>query len=310
MLKSSKGLKRATVISIPSPIDTRKLAEAVEKLAFRECGKHDEVSWGFVRPDHTDTWPVLAQCGTLSVMTLRFDRRVLNKSRLSREWNSAVREKEKAEERKLTKDERDAIREDVKKKLYPLTAPSEHIHQAIYDSERRLLTITESSTNAVELFVEKLNRALEPQGIAIEWSGKNLDSVLESTLTAWVWRPTDTPREHGFEVGTDMRLANQTCKAVLSNQEAESEEVRAHLNHAKVVQSVDLIWNETVNFCLSAKRILSKMDFKSYCEEKIKEVQNDGKQEELRTYQQATLMVYYSAFLDLWDAVQKIPTEL
>lgn len=310
MLKSSQGLKRATVIPISTPFDMGKLEDTTKKLEFREVGKTSEESWGFVRPDHTDTWPLMARANDIYVFTIRHDRRVINKTRLSREWIKSILEKEKSEGRKLNKEERDALRDDVKIKLYPLTAPNESTYQFIYDSSRRLLVVTESNGSSVEFVIEKLNHALKNQGISVDWKLQNLDATLEQTLTAWLYKPDTLPKEHGFEIGKNMRLENESCKASLANQEAASEEVRVHLHNQKQVGQIELIWKEQIEFVLSSKKILSQMKFKSYCSEKIKDIQEDGSLESTRTYQQATFMVFYNAFLELWDAVCNIPEEL
>jgi recombination associated protein RdgC len=310
MLKSSQGLKRATVISVPTPFDMANLEESVKKLEFREVGKTAEESWGFVKPDHTDTWPLIARANDVYVFTLRHDRRVINKTRLSREWNHSIQEKEKSEGRKLNKEERDLLRDEVKTKLYPSTAPNENTYQFIYDSARRLLIVTESNGSAVEFVVEKLNHALKNQGTSIDWKAQNLDPALEQTLTAWLYKPEVLPKQYCFEVGTNMRLENESCKASLANQVAASEEVRVHLHNQKHVGQIELIWNEKIEFVLSSKKILSQMKFKSYCSEKIKEVQEDGSVESTRTYQQATFMIFYDAFIELWEAVNSIPEEL
>lgn len=286
------------------------LAKAVEKLEFKELSNVQEESWGFTRPDHTDTWPVLPRCNNVYILTLRHDRRVLNKSRLSREWNQAIAEKEKQENRRLNKDERETLRDEQKKKLYPKTAPNENTYQAIYDADRRILVVTESNSPAVEFVVDKLNVALKDQGTSLDWKGNLVEAVLEDTLTAWVYKPENQPKEYNFEVGSNMRLENESCKAALSNQNADSEEVRVHLHNQKHVGQVQLIWKEQVELVLSSKRIISQMNFKAFCSEKIKEIQEGDSHESLRTYQQATFMVFYSAFLELWDAVSNIPTEI
>lgn len=310
MLKTSKGLKRATVIQIPTPWNMDRLTEAINKLEFKEIGKASEESWGFTRPDYTDTWPIVARHQSIYVFTLRHDRRVLDKTRVSRQWHNAIQAKEKTENRKLNKEERDALRDGVRTKLFEKTPPNESTYQAIYDNDRRLLIVTESSSPSVEFFIDKLNVALKDQGTSVLWKANLIEPVLANTLSAWLYKPDTLPKEYKFEVGDNMRLENESCKATLTKQEAATEEVRVHLHNNKLASQVLLTWNEQVDFMLSSKRILSQMNFKSYCSEKIKEIQEGESNDSLRTYQAASFMVYYSAFLELWDAVMSIPEVL
>lgn len=315
MLKSSKGIKRATVVPHPTPIDLDRLEEDLGKLAFRELSDSAEESWGFTPPDDFGTWSILPRVGNVVVITLRHDRRVLNKSRLSREWHKACKEKAAKESRHLTKSEREDVREGVKKKLYPKTAPVENVHQAVYDLDRRLLVVLESSGTACDFMVDKLNRALEPQKQSIGFQSRNQSSVLEDTLTALVHTSgtsSELASKYDLEIGKNFRLEKDSCVATLKNHDCDCPEVREHLLRQKVIQQVELCWKDTVHFVLSAKRVLSQIDLKSYCKDDMKAAQEsaqDQGEESLRTYQSATFMVWLSSFYELWDAVLALPED-
>ncbi|MDQ2077406.1 recombination-associated protein RdgC [Marinimicrobium sp. ABcell2] len=306
MLKSSSGIRKATVIPVPNPIDTRKLMDAAEKLRFRDCKVSEGESWGFITPDYTDNWPLVPMIQHSLLFTLRRDRRVPNKRRLSREWNEAIREKEKAEDRKLTKEERAELRKTCETKLIAQTPPQESEFQAIYDGERRLLVVLESTGSRVQFVVEKFNRLIDPQGVSVEWEASRQEAILEGTLTAWAYRPELIPEDLRFTLGTDYRLTSADSTAVLANH-SPGEEINIHLMNQKLVEKVELYWGETVSFCLSAKKVISQIDFKSYCSESIKSVRENENIDDIRVYQEGLFLVFYDAFLELWDAVCKIP---
>lgn len=306
MLKSSSGIKKATVIPVPTPLDPRQLVDAAEKLRFRDCKVTEAESWGFIKPDYTDNWPLVPISGHAMLFTLRRDRRVPNKRKLSREWHEAILAKEKAEDRKLTKEERAELRSACEAKLIAKTPPRETEYQAVYDTERRILVVLESSGSNVQFVVEKFNRLIDPQGTKIDWEASQQQPTLEGTLTAWAYRPETIPESLGFTLGTDYRLTSADATAVLANH-SPGEEVNIHLVNQKLVERIQLYWGESVSFALSAKKVISQIDFKAYCGEAIKKVRDDENIDDIRVYQEGFFLVYYGAFLELWDAVCKIP---
>lgn len=280
--------------------------EAAEKLRFRECKATEAESWGFIKPDYTDNWPLVPMSGHALLFTLRRDRRIPNKRKLSRKWNEAILAKEKEEDRKLTKEERADLRSACEAKLIAKTPPRETEYQAVYDAERRILVVLESSSSNVQFIVDKFNRLIDPQGTKISWEASQQQPVLEGTLTNWAYRPESIPESLGFTLGSDYRLASADATAVLANH-SPGEEVNIHLVNQKLVERIQLYWGEKVSFSLSAKRIISQIDFKAYCAENIKNIRDDKDIDDIRVYQEGFFLVYYHAFLELWDAVCKIP---
>lgn len=59
MFKSSSGIKKATVIPVSNPVDPLAFEEAAEKLKFRDCKNTEEESWGFIKPDYSENWPLI-----------------------------------------------------------------------------------------------------------------------------------------------------------------------------------------------------------------------------------------------------------
>jgi recombination associated protein RdgC len=242
-------------------------------------------------------------------LTLRRDRRIPGKSRLARERHIAIKKREAELSKRLTKDEKDAVTEAVKKNLLQFYPPDETIMQAVYASTSRKLYVLESSLPKAKYFVDKIDRALKPQNTSISFSEDSLKPVLDETLTSWVHHSTKLPSEYGFEVGRSMRLESEGNSAVLSGQDSDTAEVREHLHANKRVSSVALTWKDNVDFTLSSKRIISAIDMKKFCGESLKSVKAEC-QEDIRAYEQGTLLVYISTLEDLCDAVYSIPSEL
>ena len=167
----------------------------------------------------------------------------------------------------------------------------------------------ESSLGHAKFFAEKLDRALRQQGNSFAFDDPSLPPILAETLTSWLHRPQELPAEHGFEVGSDMRLENQGNVATMSGQDSDSAEVREHLAAHKLVSRISLVWNENVSFTLSAKKTLSCINFKKFCSDSMKESKSECG-EDIRAYYQAIFLIGISALAELWDAVNTIPEEL
>lgn len=309
MLLKHSTPKRAIFISIPNPINLDVLKDGMSKLAFTECSKNQEESWGFIAPDDMGFWDILPTVGGYSVITLRHDRRVPSKSKVARLSAAAIKEKEKELSKRLSKDERENIRAEVRKKMLPEYPANEKVHQCLYHSEKRRIIVLESSPQKAEFILGKLDRALAPQNMSIGFTSKDLKPDLEDTLTAWAMRPDELPLEHGFEFGKCCRLEKESTTAVLKDQEVDSEEVRCHLHSQKLISQTDLIWNDNVSFALSSRRVVSKVEYKKYCADSIKAAATEC-QEDIRAYYEASFLIYMSTLSELWDAINDIPEEL
>ena len=307
----SQGPKRTTMVKVPGVMDVSKLRGAVEQLKFRECKATDEESWGFCTPDDDARWPLISSHNQIHLINLRRDRRIIPSRALHREWHALIKKEEEASEpkRKLTKPERDALKDRAKISLFKISQPREHITQAVYFEKHAHIAILESSPEKVDFFIAKLNRALEPQNMAITWDKVNPGLDLSDTLTAWVNRPEELPKQYGFEIGTNLRLNNHGNRATLVNQEVETAEVRELLQANKEVEQIALTWNETVSFAITAKRAISKINFQKFCADNIKDVK-DTEKENIQAYEQGTFMVYMDALWELWTAIDNIPESL
>ena len=107
----------------------------------------------------------------------------------------------------------------------------------------------------------------------------------------------------------DIRLENKTIVADMRNQDIDSSEVREHLHANKEVATISVVWKDNVEFTLSSKRVLSKLNFKKFCAEDLKSSRSENK-EDIRAQQEGELIVYMSALVDLWKDVANIPEEL
>jgi DNA recombination-dependent growth factor C len=301
--------KKAIVLTVKTPLDKVLLSESLTKLAFRECTPTMEESWGFTPPSEDGRWETLTAVGQYWIITLRHDRRIVGKSRLARERRKAIKDKEAAIGKRLTKEEKEDVTAGVKKALLKHFPPDESTSQAVYCEHSRNLYILESSISKAKFFTDKLDRAFKEQNNTISLDESSLPSILEDTLTAWLYKPAELPQEHGFEIGTSMRLENKGISAVLTGQDSDSAEVREHLAAHKFPSKVSLVWQDGIEFTLSAKRTLSSIEMKKFCAENIKNAKSECK-EDIHAYHESSVLIYMSVLSDLWKAVLAIPEEL
>lgn len=302
--------KRCIYLSIP-PFDVARLREGVDALAFRECLKEAEESFGFVPVDEAQAdGPKVRVVDRYVVLNLRHDRKKLNKVRLSRLWRAEIAKREKETGMRFDKVKRDEVREDVSCKLYKETIPEETYYKAVIDINEHRLYLMLSQPAHAEFFVEKLNRALKPQNVSISFTADSLPHALEGTLTQWVADP-ESAAPLGFEVGVkiDMKGDNQSV-ASLRNQHVETAEVREHLHAGKTVQKLALVLRTTepeakVPFVLTSKKVLSQIDLKKLCEDSIKEERANHSEAEAAL--EAELLIYMQALSDLCARVDAIP---
>ncbi len=302
------------VISIDTPkIDLDMLEEALDKLSFKECSPAMEESWGFFFVDELEAMgPKLRRINPYAIMNLRHDRKKINKSRLSRAWNKEIREVEKKEKIVLDKARRKELRDKVKHSLLKEIHADDSYIKAVFNSLNNRLYLLISEPATVEFFVDKLNRALEPQDIKLRYSADTISPFLQDTLTQWV-ATTESAVEQGFSVGDDMQLKGaESSSATLKHHNAESAEVREHLHADKDIHKVKLLTkiadeNEAlVSMMLHANGVISQIDLKPYCGEIVKSERENHT--DVEAMKESEFLVWMNALAILVQKVLAIKT--
>ncbi|WP_027859763.1 recombination-associated protein RdgC [Marinobacterium jannaschii] len=304
--------KRSIFVSINDlgAIDLSKLAESMTRFQFTECKPEEEESWGFTpAEDWIEGQEILYQADQFALVTLRYDRKVPKKSRLSRLWRAACEKKKKELGAALDKVQREEVREQVKKSLLPETNPSETIVQAIVVRECWLVVLTSNYADA-DLMVEKLNRALEPQEKRISWVSTSVKPELSETLTAMLMKP-EIAEAAGYYVGSSMRLEKEKSgKANLRDQEADTAEVREHLHAGKEAHALQVIQKDSdpeIKFVITNKRALTQIDMKNVLKRQADE--ELGESQDADAYKQGMFVIACKALLELWSSVETLPTD-
>lgn len=301
--------KRCVVVETEA-IAIDKLKEVLPRLAFRECSKDMEESWGFYQFDELSDCEELAYTvDRFTILNIRRDRKKLNKTKLSRAWNQELVKQEKAAGMVFDKPKREEVREQVKKEMFKDKEPDETYIKGVYDSIKNRIYILVSDPSSAEFFVEKLNRALEPQKINVNFKVDTLMPVLTETLTNWLCSP-HIAEEYGFEVGQDMMLkGEQSSSATLKHQVADSSEVKEHLHNSKMAHKLELITSDDqgvdVSFVITNTHILSQINLKALCSPQIKiERENHS---DVAAMKDAEFLIWFNALSSLYDKTMQIP---
>lgn len=301
--------KRCIVVESPE-INLTELKGALEDLRFRECSKEMEESWGFFGYDELiGTDQLLYTIDRYSIINLRYDRKKLNKTKLSRAWKAELKRQEDEAGMVFDKPKREEVREAVKKKLFKKTEPDESYLKAVIDSIEKRIYVLVSDASSAELLVEKINRALEKQNEKVTFKADTLMPELTGTLTLWLYQ-TESSKEHGFEVGEDMMLKGEkSASATLKHQEPDSNEVREHLANHKEVQKLKLITSDDqgvdISFVISNTRILSQIDLKAICQPQIKQERENHT--DVDAMKDAEFLIWFHALSSLCTKVSTIP---
>ncbi|WP_370238647.1 recombination-associated protein RdgC [Neptunomonas phycophila] len=297
-------------VTVPTEeIDIPLLIEAIEKLKFKECLKDMEESWGFFPADEIDeSSPLAISVDCFTLITVRHDRKTVNKTRLSRAWRKEVEAQEKASQMRFDKPRKDEVREAVKKRMLKEALPDESYYKAVINTRKKCIYVLVSVPSQAEFVIDKISKALISQSQKINFAADTLQEELEDTLTQWVATP-NLAEDQGFTVGGSMMMkGEESSTAALKHHNPESAEVKEHLFAGKSVSKTALYSKDDngneISLVLAANKIMSQIDLKGICNAQVKAERENST--DVSAMREAEFLIWMNALSDLCEKVGAI----
>lgn len=233
-------------IGLNEPYAAERLAAQLSDFAFTPCNSQDLSKCGWAPPLHSmdKLDMVLAGDGRI-LFTLKIEEKILPGAAVTKQLATKVKEIEAAEQRKLGRKEKDALKDNIIQELLPRAFTKERYLNAYISIQHNLIIVDTSTASQAEYLLALLRKTLGSLPVVPIQSKE----PAEDTLTSWL---RGTPPD-GFTLGNDAVLADlSTGKATFKNQDLTDEEVLAHIEAGKHVDSLRLIWGQTFSLTLTS----------------------------------------------------------
>jgi recombination associated protein RdgC len=233
------------------------LEKALKTMAFTPCGSQDLTKLGWVSPYGTENEHyVLAMEGHFLIRAKK-ESKMLPSSVIKQALQAKVEKLENAQQRKLKKIEKDALKDEVLIDLLP-RAFSQYRHYWLWiDTKNQRIIADASSHKQAEDILALLRKSLGSLPLT-PW---HYDTPLEQLLTKWVKHNQHLPP---FILGDEAELKDPLdgngiirCK----QQELTTEEIIIHIDAGKQITKLKLIQEDTISFILQSDMTIKRIQY-------------------------------------------------
>ena len=224
-----------------------KFSEKLKEFAFTPCGSQDLKRIGWVPPLRIVDAESMVLAGAGRVLiTLKREEKILPAASVNKLLNQKVSEIEAAQDRKVKKKEKDALKEDIVQSLLPRCLTKESVMNGYLSLADKTLVIDSTSDNQANEFMALLRKSIGSLPAVCVQSNTPFDI----TMTNWLQGQVEPI---GFSIGNDAKLSSilNSGKVTLKDEELFSDEVLAHLAADKLVTEIRLQREGTVSFSLN-----------------------------------------------------------
>lgn len=253
-----KHFRKCSIYSLSRDvtITAEVLAKALEPLSFTPCGSQDMAKTGFVSPWGSTSDQLVMSGQGFHMLAIKTEKKILPSPVLKQALETKISKLEADQGRKLKKSEKDSLKDEVLHTLLPRAFSRYSTSFLFIDTEQKRI-YTAAGAKGSEDMLALLRKALGSLPVV----PLTLENPIELTLTEWV-RSGKAPQ--GFTLSDTAEL-----KAILEDggtirakkQELVSDEITCHIEAGKLVTSLDLSWEDRIDFSLNDVGQLSRIKF-------------------------------------------------
>lgn len=243
-----------------SLLDKAVIEEALKSAPFTPCGNLDTSKTGWVSPynDNNNEDYIVDMQGHL-LLRIKKESKILPAPVIKQALLEKIDKQEQALSRKLTKNEKATLKDEVMIDLMP-RAFSKYNHYWLWiDTHNKRIVIDCSSFKQAEDILAILRKQLG----ALALTPLSIDNPLEQVMTTWVKEKLNFAP---FLLGDQAELKDPlegngiiSCK----NQDITSDEMLVHFESGKWISKIKIIDERGVNFIVNSDLTLKRIKFDS-----------------------------------------------
>ena len=236
------------------------IEKAIKSIPFTPCGNLDTIKMGWVSPynDNNQNDFIIDMQGHL-LLRIKKESKILPAPVIKQALLEKIDKQEQALSRKLTKNEKATLKDEVMIDLMP-RAFSKYNHYWLWiDTHNKRIIIDCSSFKQAEDILAILRKQLG----ALALTPLSIDTPLEQVMTTWVKEKLNFAP---FLLGDQAELKDPlegngiiSCK----NQDITSDEMLIHFDSGKWITKIKIIDERGVNFIVNSDLTLKRIKFDS-----------------------------------------------
>ena len=284
-------------------LDKQTIEQALKSASFSPCGNLDTTKMGWVSPYNDNNLDdfIIDMQGHL-LLRIKKETKILPAPVIKQALIDKIDKQEKALSRKLSKNEKATLKDEVMIDLMP-RAFSKYNHYWLWiDTENKRIIIDCSSFKLAEDILAILRKELGSLALI----PLSIDKPLEKIMTTWVKKKLNFPP---FILGDEAELKDPlegngiiNCK----NQDITSDEMLVHLDSGKWVTKLKIIDERGINFIINPDFTLKKVKFDSIIMDENEDIGSDEFDKRLEADFYIMANTLSNSINDLYITVNKI----
>lgn len=262
--------------SKPFTLSAEELAALLEDKAFQPCGSQDLATLGWVAPINQEGSPLVHAAGGRMMICLQRQQKLLPGGVVNEVLAEKVAEIEAREDRRVGKNERTELKDEIVFELLPRAFTRTARLYAYIDAPAGLLVVNTSSYTRAEELISQLRDRLGTLPV-IPLKPMN---PIPAILTRWL---QEQQAPAGFAIGGECELrdaADDTAVIRCKNQDLFSEEIRSHLQAGMYVSKMVVSWAGGIDCLVDEKFALKRLRFGDLINDKLGEVDAESAAEQ------------------------------
>lgn len=241
----------------PFSVTTEALESALETCQFTPCNSQEISKFGFTTALGKHGQTLTHSANNCHLICATKEEKILPTQVVKEALEDKVLQIENSENRKLSKKEKTALKDEVITTLLPRAFSKRHQISALIIADKSLLIVDSSSSAKAEELMALLRKALGSLPII----PLTFETPIEFQLTHWLKKgiaPTPFEIQHEAELKA---ITDEGGIVKFKQQDLKEDEVLAHLETGKQVHQLALHFGQSTSFLLHADSSLKRIKF-------------------------------------------------
>lgn len=256
----------------PFDISPEALEEKLQAEAFKPCGPQETARQGWVAPLGKHGEQLVHSTNGYHLIALRKEEKLLPGSVVKELVAERVDALEQEQHRKLRKQEKDEIKEQVLLEMLPQAFSKNRRSFAYLAPQDGVLVVDAGSAKQAEDLASHLRKALG----SLPVRPPAVEQAPAFTFTGWLAETIDLPGS--ITLGTECELKDPgedggvvRCKGL----DLQGDDIRTHLDAGMQVTKLALTWDDNVSFVLDEELGIRRLKFGETLQDKLDGVDAD-----------------------------------
>lgn len=247
-------------------IDVNELEQALSEQSLKPCPSHSRSNYGWLE-GVTGSFAHCAQ--GFHFITLGKNEKILPASVINQYLSEKISDIELAQDRKVKGREKAQMKEDLEFELLPKAFCITKKLHALYDQSTQRLIVNTSSANQANHLLALLRKTIN--GIRIE--PVSIDTELSLTFTHWVTNPNSLPVHLSLAPNCQLHSPkDENIKLNCKGYELPADEILQLIDQGLVVNELNLLWHERLQFSLNNQFIIKRIKCIDYLLDEVHEI--------------------------------------